>query len=129
MRHVALNVRDAQISKKFYVNVLGMEVEWEPDPENVYLTSKGMDNVAVHKAKDGLIDTNQKLDHIGYLVKKPEDVDAWYEHVVSHGCEIAQAPKTHRDGARSFYFFDPDRIVIQIIHHIPVAKAFEEINI
>ena len=37
--------------KRFYVDVLGFAVEWEPDPDNVYLTS-GRDNLALHRAAD-----------------------------------------------------------------------------
>jgi hypothetical protein len=30
-------------------------------------------------------------------------------------------PRTHRDGARSFYCYDPDGTVVQVIHHPPVT--------
>jgi len=30
-------------------------------------------------------------------------------------------PKTHRDGARSCYFSDPDGNKVQIIHHPPIS--------
>jgi catechol-2,3-dioxygenase len=40
----ALNVRDLPVMKRFYVEVLGFRVEWEPNAENVYLTS-GSDNL------------------------------------------------------------------------------------
>ena len=50
MRHVALFVRDLPACENFYVNLLGMEVEWRPDPRNVYLTSGG-DNLALHQAE------------------------------------------------------------------------------
>ena len=30
-------------------------------------------------------------------------------------------PKTHRDGARSCYFSDPDGNHVQIIHHPPIS--------
>ena len=32
--------------------LLGFAVEWEPDPDNVYLTS-GCDNLALHRALRG----------------------------------------------------------------------------
>ncbi len=51
LRHLALNVRDMAAMKAFYVGVLGFAVEWEPDPDNVYLTS-GRDNLALHRADD-----------------------------------------------------------------------------
>jgi catechol 2,3-dioxygenase-like lactoylglutathione lyase family enzyme len=122
MRHVALNVRDPQKSKDFYTRVLGMQVEWEPDPDNVYLTNHGQDNVAIHKATETTTSSTQKLDHIGFIVKTMNDVDAWFAHIKSHGAKIVKDVKTHRDGARSFYFSDPDGIVIQIIYHPPISQ-------
>src|SRR5215831_2021778 len=52
LRHLALNVRDLAAMKRFYVDLLGFAVEWEPDPDNVYLTS-GIDNLALHRSSDG----------------------------------------------------------------------------
>ena len=49
MRHVALNVEDMAACEQFYVGLLGMRVEWRPDPDNLYLTS-GCDNLALHRA-------------------------------------------------------------------------------
>jgi len=47
MRHVALNVLDLALVESFYVDLLGFEVEWRPDEDNVYLSS-GVDNLALH---------------------------------------------------------------------------------
>ena len=33
MRHVALFVRDLAACERFYVELLGMQVEWRPDPD------------------------------------------------------------------------------------------------
>lgn len=121
LRHVALNVRDVARSVEFYTKVMGMTVEWEPDPENVYLTSGG-DNLAIHKLADpdklGLI---QSVDHIGFVVKTPEDVDAWAARLKGLGIVFVKEPRTHRDGARSFYFRDPDGLTIQLIYHPPIS--------
>ena len=51
LRHVAINVRDVRKSVDFYTRVMGMSVEWEPDPDNVYLTS-GSDNLAIHRLSE-----------------------------------------------------------------------------
>ena len=45
MHHVAFNVSNFEATKAFYTEVLGLTVEWEPDDDNVYLTS-GSDNIA-----------------------------------------------------------------------------------
>src|SRR5260221_6899950 len=49
LRHLALNVRDLPAMKRFYVDLLGFAVEWEPDPDNIYLSS-GIDNLALHRS-------------------------------------------------------------------------------
>ncbi len=118
LHHVALYVDDMDACEKFYVDLLGMRVEWRPDADNVYLTS-GQDNLALHRAKDKA-DGYQRLDHLGFILRKPEDVDAWHAFLVEHGVPMKTEPKTHRDGARSFYCADPSGVVVQMIYHPPL---------
>jgi len=107
------------------MRVLKMDLEWEPDPENIYLTSGGHDNLAIHQAPEGFLNESphQRLDHIGFILPSPEDVDDWYAWVKSQGATIAKELKTHRDGARSFYLTDPDGVIIQMMYHPPIAKS------
>ena len=119
LRHVALFVQDLAACEQFYVGLMGMTVEWRPDADNVYLTS-GNDNLALHRATENA-DGPQKLDHIGFMLAKMEDVDSWHEFLVAHNVPISKQPKTHRDGARSFYCADPDGTSVQIIFHPPLA--------
>ena len=118
LHHVAMYVEDLAECEKFYIDLMGMQVEWRPDDANVYLTS-GNDNLALHKANK-TIDGRQRLDHIGFIMRQPEDVDQWYEFLLSHKVPMRTEPKTHRDGARSFYCEDPAGTVVQIIYHIPL---------
>jgi catechol 2,3-dioxygenase-like lactoylglutathione lyase family enzyme len=119
LRHVALFVQELDACLNFYIDVLGMQLEWQPDPDNYYLTS-GSDNLALHRASD-VASGQQRLDHIGFILKTPADVDAWHAHFVQHGVKILQLPKTHRDGARSFYCEDPAGNVVQMIYHSPIS--------
>jgi catechol 2,3-dioxygenase-like lactoylglutathione lyase family enzyme len=64
---------------------------------------------------------HQKLDHIGFIIKTPEQVDEWYDYLTEQGIKIRQPPRTHRDGARSFYCYDPASTVIQLIYHPPIS--------
>ena len=122
LRHVALNVRNVRESVDFYCNVLGMRVEWEPDPDNIYLTS-GSDNLAIHKLPEGAQPGSvQNIHHIGFIVSRPEDVDLMASRAMAHGVRLEQAVKTHRDGARSFYFRDPDGVLIQLLYHPPISE-------
>lgn len=121
--HLALNVRELEPMERFYVEVMGLEVEWRPDPDNVYLSS-GKDNLALHRMA-GLPPpgTLGVLDHLGFFVESFEAVDAWHAHVTAHHGATDTAPRTHRDGARSFYFRDPEQNRIQILCHPPILEA------
>ena len=48
IRHVALVVADLAAAERFWVDVMGYEVEWRPDADNVYLRGGG-DNLALHR--------------------------------------------------------------------------------
>jgi catechol 2,3-dioxygenase-like lactoylglutathione lyase family enzyme len=111
--------------KAFYVDVLGFRVEWEPDPQNVYLTS-GRDNLALHESSGdagGGPAAPGALDHLGLIVEAAGQVDEWAAFLESKGVVLDMRPKTHRDGARSCYFRDPDGNRVQIIHHPPISSV------
>jgi catechol 2,3-dioxygenase-like lactoylglutathione lyase family enzyme len=120
LRHVALFCRDFEASERFYVDLMAMQVEWRPDPDNVYLCS-GADNLALHRWQDGDFAAAQRLDHIGFIVDQPADVDQWFTFLKDAGVRMRSEPRTHRDGARSFYCLDPEGVVVQIIYHPPIS--------
>jgi catechol 2,3-dioxygenase-like lactoylglutathione lyase family enzyme len=100
-----------------------MKIEWQPDADNIYLTS-GNDNLALHRATEKPAPKDQqKLDHIGFILNELIEVDRWHEYLASHQIAISKTPQTHRDGARSFYCADPDGNSVQMIYHPPLAKA------
>ncbi len=129
LRHVALFVSDLEACEHFYCTLLGMREEWRPDADNLYLCS-GNDNLALHRrpASDPATGTTQatanadsRLDHIGFVLDDIAQVDDWHAFLEGAGVPIAQAPKTHRDGARSFYCHDPAGTLVQMIYHPPIA--------
>ena len=123
MRHIALKVRSAAQSKRFYQDILGMEVVWEPDPENVYLSS-GCDNIAIHQVAESFLENTQErqLDHLGFVVESIERVKELESEFRALGVRIVHSFKLHRDGSASFYCADPDGIVIQMLYE-PALSA------
>ena len=121
LRHVALRVRDLEVCERFYVELMGYHVEWRPDPDNVYL-SQGQDNLALHREAD-FEPGKGPLDHMGIAVAKPEQVDAWYQWLSQAGVSGDAPPRTHRDGARSFYTADPEGNRIQLLYHPPIVAG------
>ncbi len=120
LRHLALIALAFDEMKRFYIDRLGFAVEWEPDSDNVYLTS-GADNLALHRAGPERPGGEGRLDHLGLLVRQADDVDRWAAYLDEHGVPLTARPRTHRDGARSLYLLDPDGNTIQIIHHPPLS--------
>ena len=78
LHHVALHTTNMEKSRHFWIDLLGYAVEWEPDPDNVYLTV-GLDNVALHSGKEPT--GPQRLDHVGLIVASAEDVFSWEAHL------------------------------------------------
>ena len=125
LRHLALNARNLEAMKAFYVDLLGYTVEWEPDADNVYLSS-GIDNLALHRDARGAAPAEtpvrSSLDHLGLIVREPDDVDRWAAFLERRGVAMDAVPRTHRDGARSCYVRDPDGNSVQIIYHPPISE-------
>jgi catechol 2,3-dioxygenase-like lactoylglutathione lyase family enzyme len=117
MRHIALKVRDVARAKKFYQEMFGMEVVWEPDPQNVYLSS-GCDNIALHEVTESLAAAavEKQLDHLGFIVETIERVKELESEFIARGVTIVHPFKVHRDGSASCYCADPDGIVIQLLY-------------
>jgi catechol 2,3-dioxygenase-like lactoylglutathione lyase family enzyme len=123
LHHVAVFVTKFDECLDFYTRVLGMIIEWHPDPDNVYLSS-GNDNLALHRQVDAALGV-QRLDHLGFIIPTPEMVHAWYDRLQSEDTiQVLTKPKLHRDGATSFYCLDPDGIRVQMIYHPPLEGKF-----
>lgn len=122
IKHVALKVKNFDNCLKFYTHILGMDIDWQPDGDNVYL-SNGKDNLALHKDSNlDLSSKNNRLDHYGIMLKTKDDVDYWFNFIKSHDVEIFKDIKDHRDGSRSFYCYDPDKNILQIMWHPTLNK-------
>jgi catechol 2,3-dioxygenase-like lactoylglutathione lyase family enzyme len=119
LRHLALKVHDIERSLDFYTRILGMRVDWRPDEWNVYLTC-GSDNLALHQSEEP-VSGRGMLDHFGFMVARPEEVDEWALRLARFGIALVQAPKNHRDGSRSLYFHDPDENLIQLLFYPRLA--------
>lgn len=121
LRHIALNVRDVASSVEFYTSLFGMHVVWQPDPDNVYLSS-GCDNLALHRTAADTGPGRQRLDHVGFVVPHPDDVDHAAAVVAARGVRIVKPVRTHRDGSRSLYCEDPDGTLIQILYEPTLSR-------
>ena len=118
LRHLALKVKDPQASKRFYAECFGMSVVWEPDPDNVYLSS-GPDNLALHRAD---VAAAGALDHLGFIADSKAEVDGLAARFRERGVILAAEPCDHRDGSRSFYCLDPDGLRVQVLYEPTLSR-------
>ena len=122
MRHIALKVKDIKRSKAFYRDVLGMDLVWEPDAQNAYLSS-GSDNLALHEIPAAeAAPKAQQLDHFGFVVESVKRVQELEHDFVRLGVKIVHPFKVHRDGSASFYCADPDGIIIQMLFEPTLSR-------
>lgn len=119
MRHLALRVRDLDRALWFYRDLLGFRVVWQPDDENIYLSS-GCDNLALHRA-DEVSREAGPLDHLGIIVGSPAEVGTAEAALIAAGVEVLQGTKTHRDDSVSCYVADPDGNSVQILFEPTVS--------
>ncbi len=121
MGHLSLRVSDLAASERFYVEILGMTPVWRNEGEIAFLECGNDDLALIQISKDDLqafrmrATGSQSLDHFGFRVRTKEDVDRVAEEARARGVVIDDGPRDHRDGARSFYFRDPDGNHIQIL--------------
>jgi catechol 2,3-dioxygenase-like lactoylglutathione lyase family enzyme len=119
LRHLALRVRDVRASEEFYCGLLGFEIEWRPDPDNLYL-KLGADSLALHH--EGFQAGPGALHHLGVAFASAEDLRAWAANLAARGVTLQQELRQHRDGATSCTILDPDGNAVQLIHHPPISE-------
>lgn len=121
MGHLSLRVSDLAASETFYVEILGMKPVWRNEGEIAFLECGNDDLALIQISKDDLqvfrqrTRGSQSLDHFGFRVRTREDVDRVADEARARGIAIDDGPRDHRDGARSFYFRDPDGNYIQVL--------------
>ncbi|MFV8753393.1 VOC family protein [Nannocystaceae bacterium ST9] len=126
LRHLALFVPRERFAAaiRFYREGLGMAIDWQPDADNVYLSS-GLDNLALHAA-DEVLREHAPLDHLGFMVPDLAALEAWHARLSAGASEwaieILGHPRLHRDGASSFYMIDPAGNRVQLLHMPAITR-------
>ena len=110
---------DVPRAVEFYARVLGMRLEWQPHPDNAYLSS-GCDNLALHRGAHGEPEAGA-LDHLGFVVPSIAEVEAAWQAAQAEGLDIARPLRHHRDGSVSFNIRDPDGNVIQLLYEPTIS--------
>jgi catechol 2,3-dioxygenase-like lactoylglutathione lyase family enzyme len=131
--HVLIAVRDLEVSKKFYMELLGFKLlEQDPEHGGVFLTIGGYGNTldlfpsmapdaGPPSASEAGLMRGLGVKHVAFAVETEEDLKAAYFALQDAGVRIQRA--LDHESQRSVYFYDPDGNLIEIVWERPDALA------
>jgi catechol 2,3-dioxygenase len=123
--HVVLKVRDLARSRRFYTEVLGMDVMGEV-PGVVFLSNGRRDHHELGLAEIGAGAPDAPphavgLVHVAFRLRNEEELRAAYAELQANGVEISYT--VNHGVTKSVYFFDPDRNELELYVDNPPAEV------
>lgn len=131
--HVLMAVRDLEVSKKFYMGLLGFKLlEQDPEHGGVFLSIGSYGNTldlfpstapdaGPPSASTGDSMSGLGVKHIAFAVETEEDLKAAYFALEDAGVKIQRA--LDHESQKSVYFHDPDGNLLEIVWERPDALA------
>jgi len=127
LQHAVLNCRDVEASKKFYAEILGMEVvSYDRERKMAFLSFGGEHhNIALFQfpSDTAMIEPNHLgLNHLALEIEGGEDeLKALHDRLKAHDVRIDRL--TDHVISRSVYFFDPDGNRLEIFSDMMADEA------
>jgi catechol 2,3-dioxygenase len=116
--HVVLKVRDLERTKKFYAEVMGLEImKVEPSIRMAFFASNGRDHHEIAAIEiDGNIPDSQAggfgLSHLAFRLRDEAHLRAAYTDLKEHEVKIISA--VNHGVTKSIYFRDPDGHLLEV---------------
>jgi catechol 2,3-dioxygenase-like lactoylglutathione lyase family enzyme len=101
----AVRITDYAVSKAFYIDGLGFQINWEHrfEPNFPVFMEVSREGLTIHLTEHAGDCQVGGLVHFYVL-----DVDAWYAELIANGVAIAEAPNENLPGLRLMTVRDPD---------------------
>ncbi len=119
--HVTLVVADIDLSRNFYVQLLGMKEVKRPAfsfPGAWFQSGRSQIHVTLSDANSGLpgwADRNvAKISRGHHIAFQVDDAVYAGELLQKRGVQIVDGPKQRPDGATQLYVFDPDQHLVEL---------------
>jgi catechol 2,3-dioxygenase-like lactoylglutathione lyase family enzyme len=117
LTHIALAVKDAKRSFKFYRNVFGIEKVYDRG-SFIQAQTPGARDVLVFDEKTKRTGKRGGIEHFGFRLKRPEDIDFAVDLVKKAGGKILDKGE-FCPGEPYLYCSDPDGYVVEIWYELP----------
>jgi len=116
--HVVLKVRNLERTKKFYAEVMGLEImKVEPSIKMAFFASNGRDHheIAAIEIDANVPDSQASgvgLSHLAFRLRDEAHLRAAYTDLKEHGVKIISA--VNHGVTKSIYFRDPDGHLLEV---------------
>ena len=119
LTHVALAVKNAKQSFEFYRKVFGVEKVYDKD-SFIQAQTPGSRDVLVFDENGKCTGKRGGIEHIGFRLQRPEDIDTAADLVKTAGGRILDKGE-FCPGEPYLYCADPDGYVVEIWYELPTA--------
>lgn len=116
LNHITLRVNNIEKAEEFYGEVLGFEVEKKMG-RSMTVYRIGKDSLVLVEAETEYerASKDYRVDHFGFFVDSPEEVDQLAEYFKEQEVTILSGPSNRKTG-RFVFISDPDGNMIEIFN-------------
>ena len=116
LNHITLRVNNIEKAEQFYSDILGFEIEKKMG-RSMTVYRIGKDSLVLVEAETEYERSSKdyRVDHFGFFVDSPEQVDEWAELFREQEVTILSGPSNRKNG-RFVFISDPDGNMIEIFN-------------
>lgn len=116
LNHITLRVNNIERSEHFYGDILGFTLEKKMG-RSMAVYRIGEDSIVIVEAETSYDKSSRdyRVDHFGFFVETPEQVDAVSQKFRENGVTILSGPANRKNG-RFVFISDPDGNMIEIFN-------------
>jgi catechol 2,3-dioxygenase len=118
LNHIALPVKDPELSARFYAGLFNMEV-LSSSPEVAFLRTVGSGDLIAFGRSEVQVASGRDTMHFGFVVD-PEQFDAAVRTIEEQGITKVSEPGRRTMG-RYIFIEDPDGYAVEVFEHLEDA--------